>query len=711
MINAETFEWLDEHENAFQALKEAIATATELAFPQFDKPFKISADASDFALGAVITQDQLYEGHIVDRPIAFASRSLTPTESKYSTFEKEALALVFATQQFRHYILGNKVTFLSDHRPLQWLRSTRADPKKQSSRRIQRWQLWLEQFNFDIKYQRGTQQFIADALSRAPVAVPELDDYISAVSAKIDDLFPPTVNVIDLAANCKIETDSLHQLQLDDVSFGNILRQLATRPRHRPEVPEEASREIKRFRDKFRHIVKRNGVWHLRARNGRLLVLLPSALRAEVMYHFHSASSSAHLGLYSTLNRIRQSFFWPSMGNQVGQFVLAWEPCCKAKAQNIRTRAPLTPIETKAPFEIIGCDILDLPTTSNGFSAVLVVTDLFTKWCEAYPLRQSTAEEVSTHLMDFVSRYGMPETILTDQGSQFESNVLDSLYERLGIRKIRTAPYMPRTDGAAERLNRSIIQMLRPVTDDRRAEWDSVLSAILFAYRSTPHSSTGFSPYELLFGRPPVLPGHLIIADILRARQPSLHIPALRQHLQDQWIEANRNLDAARQRQKDYYDRFTNERRFRLNDLVWLQAPPRTAKLLPRFLGPYIITRVLPNGVNYQIRLARNDNAVPTIVNIEKLKPALQREEWMERVDITDVLPQPPRRSERPVQPRNDSRFGIGEPANNEQMRQAGLRCILINEHNFPMIVYLFALFAFSLSLIFDWLYHTSHCQ
>ena len=305
------------------------------------------------------------------------------------------------------------------------------------------------------------------------------------------------------------------------------------------------------------------------------------------------------------------------------------------------------------------------------------------KWCEAYPLRQSTAEEVSTHLTDFVSRYGMPNTILTDQGSQFESNLLDALYERLGIRKIRTAPYMPRTDGAAERLNRSVLQMLRAVTDDRRVEWDSVLSAILFAYRSTPHTSTGFSPYELLFGRPPVLPGHLIIADILRSRQPGLDIPALRRHLLRQWEEANRNLDVARQRQKEYYDRFTNERRFQVNDLVWVRVPPRASKLLPRYCGPYIILNVMPNGVNYRIRLARNERALPSIVNVEKLKPAIQVEEWMQRVDIADVLQPPPRRSERPAQPRDDSRFGIGEPANNEQLRRAGLSNIQFIDNDF----------------------------
>ena len=271
--------------------------------------------------------------------------------------------------------------------------------------------------------------------SRAPVAIPELDDFICSLttSCPIDAIFPPTLNVIDLSANCKVETETILQLQLDDPVFGSILRQLSVNPRQRPDLPETASRDAKRLRDQFRHIVKRSGVWHLCARNGQRLLILPSFLRAEVMYHFHSASIAAHLGLYATLSRIRSSFFWPSMGNQVRRFVLSCESCCKAKAQSIRTRAPLSPIETTSPFEMVGCDILDLPhwaftpsgewmlpnsklpntckgvfilltgwtpnaETSNGFNAVLVVTDLFTKWCEAYPLRQSTAEEVFTHL-------------------------------------------------------------------------------------------------------------------------------------------------------------------------------------------------------------------------------------------------------------------------------------------------------------------------
>ena len=296
LVNAEHFEWRTEHEHAFNALKAAIASATELAFPHFDKPFMISADASDYALGAVLSQTQLFKGKQVDRPIAFASRTLTPTECNYPTYEKECLALVFATQQFRHYILGNKITFLSDHRPHQWLRSTQADPKKQSSRRIQRWQLWLEQFNFDVKYRRGCQQYIADALSRAPVAIPELDDFICSLttSCPIDAIFPPTLNVIDLSANCKVETESILQLQLDDPVFGSILRQLSVNPRQRPDLPETASRDVKRLRDQFRHIVKRSGVWHLRARNGQRLLLLPSVLVCTLLSAEFDLPSSGH---------------------------------------------------------------------------------------------------------------------------------------------------------------------------------------------------------------------------------------------------------------------------------------------------------------------------------------------------------------------------------------------------------------------------------
>ena len=246
-------------------------------------------------------------------------------------------------------------------------------------------------------------------------------------------------------------------------------------------------------------------------------------------------------------------------------------------------------------------------------------------------------------------------SLLTDQGAQFEARIMQNLYDHLGVRKIRTSPHHPRTDGSTERMNRSLIDMLRCVSSDNPNEWDRRLSAALFAYRSAVHSSTTFSPYELLFGSPPVVPGHLLLADLFESRrsEPSAtrHLNQLRRRLIANWHAAGKHLDDARRRQKAYYDRFSNTRRFEENDLVWLRAPSRQGKLLPRYLGPFRVVFCFPNQVNYRIHRLRD--GAEQVVNVERLKPASAPEPWMLRAPDSVIspplpaLPPPPRRSER----------------------------------------------------------------
>jgi transposase InsO family protein len=606
------FTWSSNEEEAFRAIKEAIASSAQLAHPQFDLPFRVSADASNNAVGAMLSQ--LQDG--VDTPIAFASRSLITAETHYPTTEKEALALVFATQQFRHYLHGSRVKLLSDHKPLLGLRTS-----TKLNVRMQRWAIWLEQFDFDIEYVPGEEQFVADALSRAPVDL---------ISESFDDIaFPPLVRQIDLTAECRLDDDLIRRLQLEDPVIGPVLQQLIVNRRRKPTT---TCREAAHLASKFWHIRQIGGLFYFTV-NNRNLLLVPEALRAEVLYYCHSCTMAAHAGLHTTLDRLRAAYYWPNMGNDARRYVLACRSCGQSKPFCQRKSAPLQSIVANHPLEYVAMDVVNLSPTPRGFCAALVVTDLFTKWAEVYPLRSHTTEEISGHLIDFICRYGIPSFLLTDQGGEFESNLLNKLYQHLGLRKIRTAPYHPRTDGQAERFNRSLIEMIRATTCDRQRHWDEVLSAVLFAYRSAVNASTGYSPYEMLYGRPPKLPGHLVLGEFINARRPtSAHVSALQKILRQQWNDARNKLDAARARQKRYYDRYTNERSFEKGDLVWLASPSRTAKLLPAFLGPFEVEARLPNGVNYRIRrFPVEANHESTVVNIDRLKPCGQFEHWMAR--------------------------------------------------------------------------------
>ena len=625
------FKWDDGLSQAFNALRLAIANAVQLIHPRFDRPFRIAADASDLAIGCMLSQ---LDDDGVDCPIAFASRKLLPAEMNYSTTEKEALALVYATQQFRHYIYGSPIVMLSDHKPLLGLRTS-----TKLNARMQRWVLWLEQFNFDIAYVPGPKQIVADALSRAPS---DFDD-------RFDDLaFPPIVRRIDLTADCRVEDTTIRHLQLQDPVFGEVLQQLGVSRRTKP---TGNSPDARRLANKFKRIREINGIFYLQDHN-RNLLLVPEALRSEVLFFCHSSSMAGHLGIKATLERLQSAYYWPSMGNDTRRFVLACEACGQSKPQNRQTTAPLSSLTASRPLEFVSMDIVTLPYTPRGHVACLVITDLFTKWAEAFPLRSHSAEDIYPFVLDFIARYGIPDTLLTDQGGEFENVLLDKLYDQLGLRKIRTAAYHPQTDGQAERFNRSLIEMLRATTTDRNVHWDDVLAPVLFAYRSAVNSSTGFSPYEMLYGRAPKLPGHLVLGEFVAARKlPEAHVTALQRILRKMWEEANRHLDAARATQKRYYDRFTTERRFEVGDLVWISAPPRTQKLLPRYIGPFRVEKRFANMVNYRVRKVDNDPRFqPFVVNIERLKPCGQFEDWMARpatlptAPIPAVQQQPPTR-------------------------------------------------------------------
>ena len=614
-----SFNWSDAHNQAFLELRSAIANAVQLIHPRFDRPFRIAADASDLAVGCMLSQ---IDDNGVDCPIAFASRKLLPAETRYPTTEKEALALVYATQQFRHYILGSEITLLSDHKPLLGLRTS---PRLNA--RMQRWVIWLEQFNFNVEYVPGKTQVVADALSRA----------VSDFDTQFDDLaFPPIIRRIDLSADCRLEDATIRQLQLQDAVFGSVLQQLAA---NRHQQPTGTTPEARRLAAKFKRIREVGGVFYLHDHN-RNLLLVPESLRSEVLFFSHSCTMSSHLGIKATLERLQSTYYWPTMGNDTRRFVLACEACGQAKPQNCQTTAPLNPLAASRPLEFVAMDVVSLPYTPRGNVGCLVITDLFTKWAEAYPLRSQTAEDVYPLVLDFVARYGIPDNILTDQGGEFENELLEKLYQQLGLRKIRTAAYHPQTDGQAERFNRCLIQMLRATTTDRNVHWDEVLAPVLFAYRSAVNSSTGFSPYEMLYGRAPKLPGHLVLGEFLGSRKlPAAHVTSLQAVLRKEWEMANRHLDAARAKQKKFFDRFTAERRFNVGDLVWLATPPRTQKLLPRYHGPFCVVKRFDNNVNYRIRNA--EGTATYVVNIDRLKPCGQFEQWMERTAPQPVNNQP----------------------------------------------------------------------
>ena len=339
-------------------------------------------------------------------------------------------------------------------------------------------------------------------------------------------------------------------------------------------------------------------------------LVLPYACRKQVLYVAHTLPMAGHLGVSKTKQRILQRFYWPSLSGDVKEYCSSCRQC--QLASNRRPpRAPMIPLPVlDEPFSRIAMDIVGpLPRSSQGNRYILVVCDYATRYPEAFALKSIDAETVADNLVRLFSRIGIPKEILTDQGSNFMSKLLSSMYERLGIHALRTSPYHPQTDGLVERFNQTLKAMLRKFVDADAGNWDTLLPYVLFAYREAPQASTGFSPNELVFGRQ--LRGPL---DVMKevwtdSQQPQPEAKSVIQHMLnirdrlDRCQEvANKNLRSAQQRQKAWYDKNARTRSFKAGDNVLVLLPSSTSKLLAEWQGPYPITKQV-GPVSYEVNM------------------------------------------------------------------------------------------------------------
>ena len=297
------------------------------------------------------------------------------------------------------------------------------------------------------------------------------------------------------------------------------------------------------------------------------------------------------MGKRKTAHRILQRFYWPSLFRDVAEFIKFCTECQKVSPSRVKP-APLIPLSTiEEPFSRIALDIVGpLPRSRSGHRFILVICDYATRYPEAVPLRSVDAEHVAEELVKLFTRVGVPAEVLTDQGSNFMSQLLREVYHLLRIAPIRTSPYHPQTDGLVERFNQTLKVMLKKAASEDGKDWDRLIPYLLFAYREVPQSSTGFSPFELLYGRQ--VRGPLdILRETWEARGRSTesvvsYVIAMREKLSKMRELVQQNLKQSQAEQKAWYDRNAWSRKFEpwMEDLVLL--PTSTSKLLARWQGP-----------------------------------------------------------------------------------------------------------------------------
>ena len=335
-------------------------------------------------------------------------------------------------------------------------------------------------------------------------------------------------------------------------------------------------------------------------------LLVPQSYVSRVLYLAHTHQLGAHLGVKKTFDRIVARFYWPGVKRAIEDFCKCCETCQKSAPRPVQ-RNPLIPLPLiETPFARLAMDIVGpLPKSARGHRYILVIMDYATRYPEAIPLRTASAKAIAHELFMLFSRVGIAEEIITDQGTCFMSRVLTLLYKWLKVKRIRTSVYHPQTDGLVERFNQTLKKMLKKLIDGDGKDWDQLIPYVLFAIREVPQASTGFSPFELLYGRQPR--GLLDLAKEAWESQPSPHRSIVEhvEHLQARarkiWPLVREHMQQAQNEQARVYNRGAKIREFKVGEKVLVLVPSHECKFLAKWQGPYeIVEKTGP--VNYKVR-------------------------------------------------------------------------------------------------------------
>ncbi|XP_062844567.1 retrovirus-related Pol polyprotein from transposon 412 [Trichomycterus rosablanca] len=570
--------WSGECEVSFDGLKNKLVAAPVLAYADFSRPFILEVDASYRGLGAVLSQE--VDGKV--RPVAYASRTLRPTErnmSNYSSMKLEFLALKWAiTEKFREYLLGQKCLVYTDNNPLSHLTSAKLGAVEH------RWAAQLASFDFELKYRSGKSNRNADALSRqyqpdgegagdlaSGTAVPRLLQQVAAWGDRV------TASQLVVSVLPSHASPDLRALQASDPIIQSVLVFWKDRRRPNREERETLSPLALVLLRQWDRLVENEGVLYRRVlhHSGReecRQLLLPAVLRSEVLQQLHQ--QHGHQGANRTLELVRQRCYWPRMFAEVRQWCEECPRCQVAKETAPPASTFMGHLLASRPNETVAVDFTVLEPTTGGVENVLVITDVFSKYSIAVPTRDQRAPTVAQVLItEWFYRFGIPGRLHSDQGRCFEGILIQQLCSMYGIQKSRTTPYHPAGNGQCERFNRTLHNLLRTLPVSRKRDWATCLPHVLFCYNTTPHQSTGESPHFLMFGQEPQLPVDFLLG---RVRPPAQGrvcdwIQEHQTRLQVAFDGARERLAATAEYRKDKHDARVRSPALKVGQLVYVR--------------------------------------------------------------------------------------------------------------------------------------------
>jgi len=486
----------------------------------------------------------------VSKPIEFFSHKLSSAQTRYSTFDRELLGMFLSVKHFEHILISKKSILYTDHKPLLYVFEM-----KHPSPRQQRQISYLSQFDLQILHVAGADNVVADALSRVEIDAIDFDSVFSRQ------------NLIDNPPSSE-ELSSFHK--------------------------------IPTFRE---------GVYFDYSLRGSARPVLGKSLRMELFKTIHEVT---HAGFRATYEQIKNRVIWPYMRKDVKRWC---EACLSCQSNKItrHIKPPVLHFPTGSRFDTVHMDIVGPLPPSRGFSYILTMIDRKSRWPEAFPLRNITAQTVADIFFNnWISRFGVPKHVITDQGRQFESSLFQELLKRVGAKRLRSTAYHPQTNGLVERFHRTLKNSLRALSDTY--DWVGSLPLVLLGWRNIPSSRHGASPAQILFGSNTTLVDDVFLGeDILEDR----HSMVAREHF--------KKLDTrpfTRSMVPVFVPKTLMEAKF-----VWIiRESPNS--LDARYEGPYKVEKLDKEGNTIVVLI----DGIQKTVNLCKVKPAIHLEDKSEEI-------------------------------------------------------------------------------